>query len=138
MIKTLDYEIKNRDGELFGTWSEYIYSTIKAVNDRYAKQIVLFLSREREKECTRTEISDHLEGQLSDSELEEKLNALEYGDLITQGSSNFRYRGIPDDILDLIFRDLYEEEIHHKRPDITAELTAKIDSALKKENQFEV
>ncbi|MDM8562838.1 hypothetical protein QUF54_05735 [Candidatus Marithioploca araucensis] len=57
VIKTLDYEIKNRDGELFGTWSEYIYSTIKAVNDRYAKQILLFLSREREKECTRTEIS---------------------------------------------------------------------------------
>ncbi|TGO02004.1 hypothetical protein PN36_32270, partial [Candidatus Thiomargarita nelsonii] len=94
VIKTLDYEIKNREGELFGTWSEYISSTIKAVNDRYAKQILLFLSREREKECTREEISKHLEGQLSDSELEEKLHTLETGDLITQGSSNFRYRGI--------------------------------------------
>jgi len=135
VIKTLDYEIKNRDGELFGTWSEYIYSTIKAVNDRYAKQILLFLSQEREKECTREEISKHLEEQLSDSELEEKLHILEYGDLITQGSSNFRYRGIPDDILDLIFRDLYEEEIHRKKPNIAAELTAKVTADLKKENQ---
>jgi hypothetical protein len=134
VIKTLDYEIKNRDGELFGTWSEYIYSTIKAVNDRYAKQILLFLSREREKECTRTEISEHLEGQLSESELEEKLNTLEYGDLITQGTSNFRYRGIPDNILDLIFRDLYEEEIHRKKPNIAAELTASVNAELKKEN----
>jgi len=134
VIKTLDYEIKNRDGELFGTWSEYIYSTIKAVNDRYAKQILLFLSREREKECTRTEISEHLEGKLSESELEEKLNALEYGDLITQGTSNFRYRGIPDNILDLIFRDLYEEEIHRKKPNIAAELTASVNAELKKEN----
>ncbi|TGN99810.1 hypothetical protein PN36_33315, partial [Candidatus Thiomargarita nelsonii] len=132
VIKTLDYEVKNRKGELFGTWSEYIYSTIKAVNDRYAKQILLFLSRNRTNECTRTQISDHLEGKLSDSELEEKLNALEAGDLITQGTSNFRYRGIPDDILDFIFRSLYEEEIHHKRPDIAAELAA----SLKKDKEI--
>jgi hypothetical protein len=39
VIKTLDYEIKNRKGELFGTWSEYIFSTIKEVNDQYAKKI---------------------------------------------------------------------------------------------------
>jgi len=135
VIKTLDYEIKNREGELFGTWSEYIYSTIKAVNDRYAKQILLFLSRERDKECTRKEISDHLEGKLSESELEEKLHILESGDLITQGSSNFRYRGIEDDILDFIFRDLYEEEIHQKKPNIAAELTASVTADLKKENQ---
>ncbi|OAD24025.1 ATPase domain protein, prokaryote domain protein, partial [Candidatus Thiomargarita nelsonii] len=127
VIKTLDYEVRNRKGELFGTWSEYIYSTIKAVNDRYAKQILLFLSRNREKECTRTEISEHLNGKLPESKLEEKLNALEAGDLITQGSSNFRYRGISDDILDLIFRDLYEEEIYHTQPDVAAELTASLE-----------
>ncbi|KHD09165.1 hypothetical protein PN36_03015 [Candidatus Thiomargarita nelsonii] len=131
VIKTLDYEVRNRKGELFGTWSEYIYSTIEAVNDRYAKQILLFLSRKREKECTRKEISDHLQGKLLERELEKKLNALEAGDLITQGSSNFRYRGIPDDILDLIFRSLYEEEIHGKIPDVAAELTASISSSLK-------
>ncbi len=134
VIKTLNYEFKNRKGELFGTWSEYIYSTIKAVNDRHAKQILLFLSQEREKECTRTEISNHLEGQLSENQLEEKLRILESGDLISQGSNNFRYRGIDDDILDLIFRDLYEEEIHHKSPNIAAELTAKV-NLLKKENK---
>jgi len=126
VIKTLDYEIKNREGELFGTWSEYIFSTIKAVNDRYAKQILLFLSKERHKECTREEISKHLAGKLSEPELEEKLRALEYGDLITQGTNNFRYRGIEDDILDMIFRSLYQEEIERAQPNIEAELTAKV------------
>ena len=134
VIRTLGYEVKNRKGELFGTWSEYIYSTIKAVNDRYAKQILLFLSRQRDKECTRDDISEHLEGQLSDSELEEKLHILESGDLITQGSNNFRYRGIDDELLDLIFRDLYEEEIHRQKPNIAAELTAKV-TKLKQQNQ---
>jgi len=85
------------------------------------------LSRKRKRECTRKEISDHLKGKLLDSQLEEKLHALESGDLITQGSSNFRYRGIEDDILDLIFRSLYEEEIYQTKPDIAAELTASVE-----------
>lgn len=134
VIKTLAYEVQNRDGELFGTWSEYIFSTIKAVNDRYAKQILLFLSKERHKDCTRKEIGDHINHQLSEGELEDKLRTLEYGDLISQGSNNFRYCGIQDDILDFIFRDLYQEEIDGVEPKITAELTAKV-AALEKDKK---
>ncbi|RKZ73924.1 MAG: hypothetical protein DRR19_30540 [Candidatus Parabeggiatoa sp. nov. 1] len=126
-MKTLAFEIRNTKGELFGTWSEYIYSTIKEVNDQYAKKIMLFLSKDRYKEYTRIEISNHLGGKLSDSKLEKKLQALEYGDLITRpGLSHFRYCGIPDDILDLIFRSLYQEEIEHEKPNIENELQAKL------------
>ena len=125
VIKTMAYEI-SQEGELYDTWSEYIDSTIKEVNDTHAKQILLFLSRERHKDCTRDEISNHLNGALSDRELEHRLRTLVYGDLITKGSNDFRYSGIPDDILDLIFRDRYEEEIFHTRPDITSELAARI------------
>ncbi|MCP4698079.1 MAG: hypothetical protein GY862_14680, partial [Gammaproteobacteria bacterium] len=134
VIRTLDYEIKNREGELFGTWSEYIFSAIKEVNDQHAKQILLFLSKERHKECTRTEISDHLGGKLSNGELEEKLRILEYGDLITKGVSNFRYSGIADDILDLIFRELYQEDIALAKPDISKELHKKL-ATLEKEKK---
>ncbi len=123
VINTLSYEIRNRRGELFGTWSEYIFSTLKTVNDQYAKKILLFLSKERHKEWTREEISTQIDNQLEDRELEEKLRILEYGDLIAQGSSNFRYCGIQDDILDLIFRDLYQDEIDRVKPNIAAELT---------------
>ncbi len=63
------------------------------------------------------------------------LRTLEYGDLISQGSNNFRYCGIPDDILDLIFRDLYQEEIDQVKPNIAAELTAKV-TALEKEKKI--
>ncbi|MCP4696767.1 MAG: hypothetical protein GY862_07950, partial [Gammaproteobacteria bacterium] len=135
VVKTLAYEILDREGELFGTWSEYIYSTLREVNDRYAKQILLFLSKERHKEWTRTEISDHLGGKLSDGELETKLRTLEYGDLITRpGLGSFRYCGIPDDILDLIFRDLYQEEIDQVKPDIAKKLSARV-AALEKEKK---
>jgi hypothetical protein len=134
-IKTLAYEIRNQKGELFGTWSEYIFSTIKEVNDKQAKKILLFLSKERYKEYTRLEISNHLGGKLDDNALEKKLQALEYGDLITRpGLSRFRYCGIDDDILDLIFRDLYQEEIDDVIPNIVNELTAKV-AALEKDKK---
>jgi len=133
-IKTLAYEIRDREGEFFGTWSEYIFSTVDAVNDQHAKKILLYLSKERHKECTRDEINDYLGNPLSDRELEDKLRALEYGDLITQGRNNFRYCGIQDDILDLIFRDLYQEEIDDDIPNIDLELTLKV-ATLEKEKK---
>ncbi|MCP4111338.1 MAG: hypothetical protein GY749_38385, partial [Desulfobacteraceae bacterium] len=52
-VRTLAYEIKNREGEMFDTWSDYIDSTIREVNDTHAKKILLFLSGERFRECTR-------------------------------------------------------------------------------------
>ncbi|MCP4698371.1 MAG: hypothetical protein GY862_16185, partial [Gammaproteobacteria bacterium] len=77
----------------------------------------------------------HLGGKLSDRELEARLQVLEYGDLIARpGLSRFRYCGIPDDILDLIFRDLYQEEIDLSKPDIESELMAKA-AALEKDNK---
>jgi hypothetical protein len=134
-LKTLAFEILNQKGELFGTWSEYIFSTIKDVNDQEAKKILLFLSKDRYKEHTRVEISNHLKGRLSNSELEQKLRALEYGDLITRpGLSLFRYSGIPDDILDMIFRSLYQEELENDKPNIENELQAKL-KAIEKEKQ---
>jgi hypothetical protein len=136
--KTLAYEVKNTKGELFGTWSEYIYSTIKEVNDQYAKKIMLFLSKDRYQEYTRIDISKHLGGKLDDNALEKRLRALEYGDLITRPElSHFRYCGIADDILDLIFRSLYQEEIEHNKPNIESELEAKLKAAEEKKQSLQ-
>ncbi|MCP4345696.1 MAG: hypothetical protein GY795_09240, partial [Desulfobacterales bacterium] len=78
-VRTLTHEIKNREGEMFDTWSDYIDSAIREVNDTHAKKILLFLSGERFRECTRDEIRDHLNGELNDRELEEKLRTLVHG-----------------------------------------------------------
>jgi len=43
VIKTMAYEI-SEEGELYDTWSEYINTTIKEVNDAYAKQFRLQLN----------------------------------------------------------------------------------------------
>jgi hypothetical protein len=48
---------------------------------------------------------------MTDGELEKKLKALVKSDIISQGTSNFRYRGVGDNIFDKVFRGVYEEEI---------------------------
>ncbi|MCP4397413.1 MAG: hypothetical protein GY801_08975 [bacterium] len=127
IIQTFAHEILDREGELFKTWAEYIDATISKVNDVYGKKILLYLSRERHQERTREEIRQHLTWlPEQDRELEDKLRTFEYGNLITRGHTDFHYQGIPDDVLDLIFRVRYQYEIDHVEPDVPAELKAKI------------
>jgi hypothetical protein len=48
---------------------------------------------------------------MSDAELEKKLKALVKADIISQGQTNFDYRGVRDNIFDKVFRGVYEKEI---------------------------
>jgi hypothetical protein len=90
---------------------EYVSSAFKKVNGKNAKKIVLYLCQHRDREVTRSELLEKLSLDLDDAELEEKLEALVKGDIINQGASNFRYRGVSDNIFDKVFRGVYEEEI---------------------------
>ncbi len=127
VIQTFAHEILNREGELYKTWAEYIDNSIKEINGVYGKKILLYLSQEREQERTREEIRHHLGWPPEqDLELEKKLRAFHYGDLIARGHSDFHYQGIPDDVLDLIFRVRYQYEIDHVDPNVSVELAAKI------------
>ncbi len=135
IVQTYAYEILNPEGELFDTWAEYINNTIDEVNDVYGKQILLYLSQERHQERTRDEIRDSIKWPPEkDRELEQKLRTFRDGDLIQRGHTNFHYQGIPDDVLDLIFRTLYQFEIDHVEPDVPTELMAKI-TALEDKNK---
>lgn len=127
IIQTFAHEILDPEGELFDTWAEYINNTIEAINDVYGKKILLYLSRERNQERTREEIRKHIGWPPEkNGELERKLRTFQYGDLIKRGHTNFHYQGIPDDVLDLIFRTLYQFEIERVEPNVPAELAARI------------
>ncbi|MDM8551186.1 hypothetical protein QUF72_13965 [Desulfobacterales bacterium HSG2] len=138
VIRTFEHEILDPEGELFGTWSEYIDISIDAVNDIHGKKMLLYLSKERHKECSRDDIREHIGWPPEqDRELERKLKTLAHGDLITLTTSNFHYRGIPDDVLDIIFRELYQYEIDHDRPNVRAELAQKIETLRKEKKSVE-
>jgi len=111
LTRTLEFETLDGQGIIKSTWMEYISSAFPQINDRNAKNIVLHLSKHRDRELTRLDLLNDLNLDMTDGELEKKLKALVKADIINQGASNFRYRGVNDNIFDKVFRGVYEEEI---------------------------
>ncbi len=111
LLELIEYEL--RKGNIYKTWMEYILTTLDKVNDVHAKKIILFLTRNRNKEWTRKEIIEKCDLPYNDREAEEKLRMLIKGDLISDGSTSVRYKGMQDDIFYHLFRFKYEEEIEN-------------------------
>ncbi len=125
VLRTMEFETLDRRGSIKGTWMEYILHAFSTVNEKHAKNIVLYLCRNRDREVTRAEIMKALNLNMTDSELERKLRALVSADIIEQGQTNFDYRGVGDNIFDKVFRGVYQKEIEGFDPkEITNEYKA--------------
>ena len=109
--RLLEFETLNDRGEIKGTWMEYVDTALHRVNDRYAKNIVLYLCKHRAREVTRAELLKTLDLPMTDAELEKKLKALVKADIMLQGTTNFDYRAVKDNIFDKVFRGVYQKEI---------------------------
>ncbi|MGE5339912.1 MAG: hypothetical protein ACM3SY_00375 [Candidatus Omnitrophota bacterium] len=113
LTDTLEFETLDNRGIIKGTWMEYIASAFPQINDRNAKNIVLYICKNRDREVTREEILRDLKPDMTDAELERKLKALVRSDIINQGQTNFDYRAVQDNVFDKVFRGVYEKEIRH-------------------------
>ncbi len=111
LTETLEFETLDNRGNIKTTWMEYVSYAFSQVNGKNAKNIVLYLCQHRDREVTRAELLEKLPLDMDDVELEKKLKALVKADIIQQGSTNFRYRGVNDNIFDKVFRGIYQEEI---------------------------
>ncbi len=111
LTDTLEFETLDNRGNIKATWMEYVSYAFNRVNGKNAKYIVLYLCQNRDREVTRAELLEKLPLDMDDAELEKKLKALVKADIISLGSSNFRYRGVNDNIFDKVFRGVYQEEI---------------------------
>ncbi|MGD2085458.1 MAG: hypothetical protein PVH61_04660 [Candidatus Aminicenantes bacterium] len=111
LSRTLEFETLDNEGIIKLTWMEYISRAFPQINDRNAKNIVLYLSKHRDREFTRKELLEQLKLEMTDGELEKKLKALVKVDIIKQGQTNFDYSGVGDNIFDKVFRGVYEKEI---------------------------
>ena len=113
LSKTLEFETLSDQGNIKATWMEYVNTALNKVNDRNAKRIVLHLCKHKGKELTRKEILDDLQLEMTDEELEKRLEALVKSDIIEQGVSHYRYRSVGDSIFDKVFRGVFQDEIEH-------------------------
>jgi hypothetical protein len=112
LTRTLEFETLDDQGIIKTSWMEYISGAFPQINDRNAKNIVLYLSQHRDRELTRQDLMNALNLEMTDGELEKKLKALVKADIISQGRTNYDYRGVGDNIFDKVFRGVYEKEIH--------------------------
>ncbi len=98
-------------GDVARVWRDYLADAFQRVNDVNARKIVLYLARHEPEERGRDKILSDLELELTDQELEQRLHKLVMADILAEGSTNFRYRGLGDRIFAMIFRRIYGEEI---------------------------
>ena len=137
LMRTLEYEVKNDSGDIFNTWMEYVHSALDRINDTNGKKIVLYLSKNREREMSRKDIMNDLKLDMTERGLEKKLHALAYSDIIEYGRSNFYYRGVPDNIFDKVFRSVYADDVQEFDPmEITNEYKERFEELMKKYNSL--
>ncbi|MDM8550175.1 hypothetical protein QUF72_08865, partial [Desulfobacterales bacterium HSG2] len=134
VIETFNYEITDRRSRMSKTWNEYIQLTLKKVNDRYAKQMLLHLSKHSERYWTHKDIKNKLQIGLSPDEIKKRLILLVEADVIEWGSSDIQFRGLRDGTLNLILRNRFEEEIEGFAPDLRQEAHEQI-TELKREKK---
>ncbi len=108
---TLEFETLDDQGLIKTSWMEYMAKAFPKINDQNAKNIVLYLSKHRDREWTRDELRKALNLEMPELDLEKKLNALVKADIINKGSSYYSYRGVNDNIFDKVFRGVYDEEM---------------------------
>ncbi|ETR66711.1 MAG: hypothetical protein OMM_05523 [Candidatus Magnetoglobus multicellularis str. Araruama] len=70
ILKTLEFETLSLDGSINNTWMEYLEVAFDKINDVYAKQMVVFLSKNRERRVGHSEIKEKLGLHMTDPELE--------------------------------------------------------------------
>jgi hypothetical protein len=121
LTDTLEFETLDDQGLIKLSWMEYMAKAFPEINDKHAKNIVLHLSKYRDREWTRAELREALNLEMPEKDLEKKLKALVKTDIISQGQSNNDYRGVKESIFDKVFRGVYEKDIRNFSPKVIRE-----------------
>ena len=137
VIETVNYELADRLSEMSLTWGEYIDSTLKRVNDRNAKSLLLFLNKYNQQYWTARELKEKLQLDLEVNDIQSRLLTLVESDLLTRGSSDIQFRGLQDGTLNLILRNRFEQEINDFVPDIKQEFQVMVTKLRSEKRQLQ-
>ncbi len=137
VIDTFNYEITDRNSMMSKTWNEYIQLTLHKINDRYAKSMLLHLSRYSDRYWTHKDLKKELQIDLDLEEIKKKLLLLVEADVIEWGRSDIDFRGLQDGTLNLILRNRFEKEIKGFVPDLKQEAHEQIRELQKEKQQLQ-
>jgi len=136
VVDAVNYEISERHSEMSETWNEYLQLTLPRINDKYAKTLLLHLSKHAQTYWTPKTLKQKLQIDLELDQIQEKLVTLSEADVIERGVADIEFRGLQDGTLNLILRNRFEKEIEQFEPpsDFKSEFKAQIEN-LRAENR---
>ncbi len=102
---------EKENGEIARMWFEYLYDATSKVNDKNGKQIILYLAKQGKNERTRKEIREDLNLDMTETELEKKLDTLIQADILSYGQTRYDYKGLGDKMFEIVFKGMYQKEI---------------------------
>ena len=137
VVNTVNYEITDESSEMSMTWGEYIELTLDKINERYAKNILLHLSKYPDRDWTADELKDALNLKIDKHKIREKLETMVKADVIKKGRGDIRYQGLNDGTIYLILRHRFEEEISEFTPDLKLDFIAESDRLKKERNSLQ-
>jgi len=135
VINTVHYEISDRNSEMSKTWNEYLQLTLQRVNDRNAKDILLFLSQHADRDWMPRELKKELSLDLEINQIQKKLEILSEADVIERGVSDIQFRGLSDGTLNLIIRHRFADEINHFIPNLKQEFSEQVKELMAENRQ---
>ena len=127
VIDAVHFEITDENSEMSLTWAEYIELSLKRINTRNSKHIMLHLSKHSDREWTPKELKGKLGLDIDEDRIKELLENMVQADLIARGGSDIRFQGLTDGTLNLILRHRFEEEIESCQPDLKSDFREELE-----------
>ena len=127
VINTVNYEISDNTAEMFLTWGEYLNKILDQVNNRNAKNLLLYLNKHSDRYWTQQQLKKELSLDLEVNDIQKELVILSKIDVVERGTSFIQFRGLQDGTLNLVLRNCFEEEIEGFVPDFPKEFSQAIE-----------
>ncbi|ETR70368.1 MAG: hypothetical protein OMM_03288 [Candidatus Magnetoglobus multicellularis str. Araruama] len=136
-LAILEFETLNPNGTIKKTWLDYFHAAISKINDQHARHIVLYLCKHRHRFVSKKEIKTQLQLEMTDDQLDQKLNALYMADMINRGGLNYKFQAVNDNIFDKVFMGEYGNDVDDfDTKEITQTYQRMIDDIQKKYRQL--
>ncbi len=117
VARTVAYETGNSDAELAHDWMMWFDHAIGRINERNAKKILLFMTRNAGEEYNPKILKKVLSLEISEDEIHQKLEMLREAELIRSATSQYRYFALKDGTFYLLMKQRFKDELAELDPE---------------------
>ncbi len=105
------FEASARNSELAMGWKVYFNNVLDRINQKYAKRILLHLTRFAERSWTPDQLKQALDLDLDEKEIFQRLIVLQKADLIVEIPLGYAFQGHEDGTFYLVLQNLFKAEM---------------------------